>query len=75
MKTEIEEYLWCNHCTRGYLKSEIRQVGIFQKCAYPDCDASAVMDGFLWEPLHLEEPGRFPKVPEKGVGYPMYKII
>lgn len=67
---EDDEFLWCLHCERVYQKKEIRKLGSFQYCAYKDCDGSAVLDG--WDYLKFKDNNRFPKVPVKGVRYPLY---
>lgn len=68
-----ETWLWCLHCERCYQLKEMRQVGEYQLCHYPDCNGDTVLDAWNWREFRQGQPERrLPKVPKRGVRYGQY---
>jgi hypothetical protein len=66
------KYFWCLHCERAYERTRFRQVGKLQMCPYPGCSGDTVTDAWEWESIREANPA-YPKVPKRGVHYPMYR--
>src|SRR6266498_2573411 len=66
------KYFWCLHCERTYERTQFRQVGKFQMCAYSGCSGSTVIDAWEWGSVR-ETNHAYPRVPKRGVRYPLYR--
>ena len=70
-------FLYCIHCERAYPKNKYRvlsdiESGLMQMCPYEGCNGDAVIDAWEWDKI-CSENHSYPKIPEEGKVYPMYK--